>query len=251
MNKKASRVSSTTTAGDMTTRGQEAKGGIPRWIDWILLLVVVIVAVVAVGLTWQSGAFGLPLTTDDRLSWHLVRAAGLTAYGLLAASTLWGLFLSSRVIKDWSPGPMSLLFHASTSWLAVILSFTHAGLLMFDKYYSYKIADLLIPFSGPYRTLAVGLGATAAWLVLAITISFSLRKLIGQRTWRLLHYTSYITFALVTVHALMAGTDADKLGMKILMGLFAIAVSVLLAWKLKQSMRPKPQGARRAVRSAE
>ncbi len=209
---------------------------LPRWIDWLVLLIVLAVSAVAIGSAWQAGAFGLPLTTDPKLSWHLIRAAGLTAYGLLAASTLWGLFLSSRVIKDWSPGPMSLLFHATTSWLAVILGFAHAGLLLFDSYYSYTLRDLLIPFTGPYRTLAVGLGTLSAWLVLAITISFSLRKLMGQRVWRLLHYTSYFTFVMVTLHSLMAGTDGDKQGMRILMGAFTVAVTGLLVRRVGQSL---------------
>jgi sulfoxide reductase heme-binding subunit YedZ len=230
----------------MTTK--HSSGGLPRWIDWIVLLIVMGVSAYTIASVTLTGAFWLPLASDVRLSWHLVRAAGLTAYGLLAVSTVWGLFLSSRVIKDWSPGPVSLLLHASASWLAVILSFAHAGLLLFDTYYHYDLTNLLIPFAGPYRALAVGLGTTAAWLGLAITLSFSLRKLIGQKMWRLLHYGSYVTFALVTLHALMAGTDGSKPGMQVVMGSFAVAVVGLFGWRVIQSsLQRKP---RPAVRRA-
>jgi sulfoxide reductase heme-binding subunit YedZ len=161
---------------------------------------------------------------------------------LLAASTLWGLFLSSRVIKDWSPGPVSLLMHATVSWLAVVLALAHALLLLFDNFYSYTVVDLMVPFIGPYRPLAVGLGIIALWLIFAITISFSLRRFMSNRAWYWLHYTSYIAFALVTVHALLAGTDADKLGMRIILGVFSAGVAALLAWRLRQSVfHHKPQ----------
>jgi hypothetical protein len=41
-----------------------------------------------------------------------------------------------------------------------------------------------------------------------IYVSFSLRKVIGVRNWRRLHWATYGVFALVTVHGLMAGFDS-------------------------------------------
>ncbi len=225
--------------------------GVPRWVDWLILIIVVGISGAAFYAVWQAGAFGLPLTSDPTLSWHLVRAAGLCAYVLLGASTLWGLILSSRVIKDWSPGPVALLLHTTVSWLAVGLSMAHAGMLMFDTYYHYKVTDLVIPFTGPYRPFAVGLGTLSAWLAFTISISFSVRKLIGQRAWRWLHYTSYITFVLITVHALMAGTDAQKPGMQILVGIFAVSTTALLIWRILLSSRSrKPRRAGQPVRAS-
>src|SRR5579859_8037747 len=170
---------------------------LPRWIDWLVLAVTLVVAATAIFYTVQVGAFNVSLTDDALWSWHLIRACGLVAYALLTASTLWGIFLSSRVIKDWSPGPLSLLLHATTSWLAVIFSIVHAVLLLFDNYYQFTPSNLLVPFTGPYRPTWVGLGILGLYLIGVITISFSLRKLIGQRAWQWLHYTSYIGFALI------------------------------------------------------
>ncbi|MEP7284423.1 MAG: hypothetical protein ABI947_01485 [Chloroflexota bacterium] len=207
---------------------------IPHIVDWLILLVVVGVSVVSIGATFLSGAFSASLSADNVLSWHLVRAAGLTSYTLLAASTLWGLFLSSRILKNWSPGPLSLLLHVTVSWLAIVLAAAHAGLLVFDTYYNYTLKDLIVPFVGPYRPFAVGLGIAAAWLILAINISFGMRKLIGHRAWLWLHYTSYGAFALVTVHALLAGTDATKPGMMLILGVFTVVIVALLSWRLLQ-----------------
>ncbi len=219
----------------MAGRAHETKG-IPRWVDGLILVIVVAVAVVAIGYYVQAGTFGSSLADDQNVSWHMVRSAGLTAYILLGASTLWGVFLATRAIKDWSPGPVSLLLHASASWLAVVLGFAHAGLLLFDRYYQYKLSDLLVPFTGPYRPLAVGLGTLSLWFALAITISFSLRKLLGQRNWRLLHYTSYVTFLLVTVHALLAGTDGNNLGMRLIAGFFVVGMLGTVALRLLRNL---------------
>src|SRR5215472_11651621 len=116
---------------------------LPGCVDWLVLAVAVVVAAVAIVYTAQVGAFNVSLTQDALWAWHLSRASGMVAYLMLTASTLWGIFLSSRVIKDWSPGPLSLLLHATTSWLAVIFSIAHAGLLLFDNYHNFTPANLL------------------------------------------------------------------------------------------------------------
>jgi methionine sulfoxide reductase heme-binding subunit len=206
--------------------------GLPRWIDWMMVVVILAISAFSLAATVGSGVFDVSLAGDTKWSWYLVRSAGMTAYTLLAASMLWGLFLSSRILKDWSPGPLTLLLHATTSWLAVVLSAAHALLLMFDKFYTYTLPDLIVPFIGPYRPFAVGLGVVAFWLTLAVTVSFSMRKLIGHRNWLWLHYTSYGAFALITVHALLAGTDASQSGIRLILFGFAASVAVLLSWRV-------------------
>src|SRR5439155_20015438 len=143
--------------------------------DWLMVIVIMVISAFSLVAAAGSGAFNVSLAGDTKWNWYLVRSAGMTAYTLLAASMLWGLFLSSRILKDWSPGPLTLLLHATTSWLAVVLSAAHALLLMFDKFYTYTLPDLIVPFIGPYRPFAVGLGVLAFWLTLAVTVSFSIR----------------------------------------------------------------------------
>jgi methionine sulfoxide reductase heme-binding subunit len=216
---------------------QKPASTVPWWIDWIIL--VVSIGAIGIFTAAQTIGSGVSLTTDTRLSWHLVRAAGLTAYTLLSASTLWGIFLASRVIKDWSPGQLSLVLHATASWLGVLLVIIHMALLLFDTYYTYTISNLLIPFTGPYRPIWTGLGTIAMFLLIAITLSFSFRKLIGQKAWRLLHYMSYVTFALSTVHALFAGTDGTSTGMRLMLGIFCTVVFVLFTVRIRQTLNDR------------
>ncbi|MGZ4409850.1 MAG: hypothetical protein ACXVY6_13870, partial [Gaiellaceae bacterium] len=51
------------------------------------------------------------------------------------------------------------------------------------------------------------MGVIAAWFSLMLALSFRARSWIGQRGWRLLHYTSFAAFGLALMHALYAGTD--------------------------------------------
>ena|SRR5579859_4980068 len=209
---------------------------LPRWIDWLVLAVTLVVAATAIFYTVQVGAFNVSLTDDALWSWHLIRACGLVAYALLTGSTLWGIFLSSRVIKDWSPGALSLLLHSATSWLAIVFAGIHGILLLFDTYYQFQPSNLLIPFTGPYRPIPVGLGVIGLYLLVVISISFNLRRWIGNRAWRLVHYLSYAAFVLITVHVLLAGTDAVQPGMRIVLGIFAFTVTALVLVRIGRAV---------------
>src|SRR5437764_6656079 len=95
-----------------TLTQQSRKPILPRWIEWILVIIVVAVAALSLVYTVQSGAFNVSLIGNTQWSWFLVRSAGMIAYALLALSMVWGLFLSSHVLKNWSPGPLTMLLHA-------------------------------------------------------------------------------------------------------------------------------------------
>jgi hypothetical protein len=71
---------------------------------------------------------------------------------------------------------------------------------------------VLAPFASAWRPLAVATGVVAGWLTLALAVSFRLRKRIGQRGWRRLHYATFAAFALALGHALTNGTDLRGLG---------------------------------------
>jgi len=211
------------------------KSAVPHWVDGLAGLLVAAISLGAIVYLVSAGGMNITLFDSAQWSWFIVRAAGVTGFLLLAASMLWGIFLSSHIIKDWVPGPVSMLLHATASWLAVAMSLAHMGLLLFDSYYTYTLSNLLVPFTGPYRAFAVGLGIIAFWMILVVTISFSMRKLLSRRAWLWLHYTSYIAFGLVAVHALLAGTDATRPAMIAIIAGFSAAVGALLIMRIRQA----------------
>ena len=75
---------------------------------------------------------------------------------------------------------------------------------MLDTTVKITPAALFVPGLVPYRPLWTALGVLAAELMVLIYASFGLRKRIGVKNWRRLHYATYLVFALATVHGLAA-----------------------------------------------
>lgn len=180
----------------------------------------------------SNGVLTTPLTQDSKLAWHLVRSSGIVAYGLLLASTIWGLFMSSQFVANWSPGVVSMTLHSTISWLAVGVSFVHAFLLLFDGYFTYRLETLWLPFTGDYRPEWVGLGTIAFWIIVLVSVSFPLKKYLGHHRWQWLHLMSYLAFGLVSLHAIFAGTDSERLGFRLLIGGGILGVVLLLGIRL-------------------
>ncbi|MCA9971354.1 MAG: ferric reductase-like transmembrane domain-containing protein [Anaerolineales bacterium] len=153
------------------------------------------------------------LGLSAKTGWYVSRASGTVAYLLLAGSTVWGLLLSTKIIKETVPAALSLGMHNILSWLAIALAGVHAAALLFDSYYTYTLADLTIPFVGPYRPEWVGLGIIGLYLMALTSASFSWRRRLGQAWWRRLHYLTFAAYLLVTVHGAAAGTDSANPGM--------------------------------------
>ncbi len=160
--------------------------------------------------SWLSAAF----PADSRITWHLSRSTATVAYLLLTGSVAWGLILTTKIIKEITPPPLVLGLHTWLSWVAIVLGGFHAFLLLFDTYYTYTLAHLLIPFIGPYRPGAVGLGTLSLYLMILTSASFSWRSWLGQKRWRMLHYLTFVAYTLVTVHGVLSGTDSGDLGMR-------------------------------------
>jgi sulfoxide reductase heme-binding subunit YedZ len=114
------------------------------------------------------------------------------------------------------------------------------------------LAGLLVPGSSPYRPVSVAFGVVAGELIALVVASFSLRRLIGQRTWRRLHWAMYLVFTLATAHGLLAGSDsAQPWARDLYLGAVG-AVVFATAWRAvyrptrpPRPVRPSPAGERR------
>jgi predicted ferric reductase len=207
---------------------------INKWMDRLVIGFSLLVIGLSAWSMMRNDIFTYPLYADDKLAWHLIRSTGIVAYALLMASTIWGLFLSSQLVKDWSPGTISMTLHSTISWLALLLGVGHGLLLLFDDYFTYTLNSIFVPFSGPYRPEFVGLGTFAFWLLVIVTLSFPARKYLGSTLWKRLHYMSYVAFALVSAHGIFAGTDGEAAGFRMLVGGGVLVVVMLLGVRLGQ-----------------
>jgi predicted ferric reductase len=139
--------------------------------------------------------------------WLLTRASGMTAYLLLTSAAIAGLTVKSRALGR-SVRPASVVdVHRFLSALALGFLALHGCTLVFDRAVSIPVTALFVPGVSPYRPLWTGLGVIAGEIAAIVVISFRVRRLIGARAWRLLHWTTYAAFAAATAHGVAAGSD--------------------------------------------
>lgn len=168
---------------------------------------------------------------SDPTFWLLARASGMTAYALLTASVLAGLVLKSRPFGRAVRAATVTDVHRLLALLGLSSLALHGTALLLDGTVHMPLAGLLVPGSSPYRPLAVALGVVAAELMALVVASFSVRRLTGQKAWRVLHWSTYGIFALATAHGLLAGSDsAQSWARDIYIGA-AAAVVFAAAWR--------------------
>jgi predicted ferric reductase len=157
----------------------------------------------------QLQAMGFPLQGDSQGFWFMARIAGILSYIFVWASVVWGLLLSTKLLKGWlSPG-LSFGLHEFLSLAGLGFGLFHALILLGDQYISFGLADVLIPFAASYQPFWVGLGTLSLYFYGLLIASFYIRKRMGHKRWRKLHYLSFATYVLLVLHALVIGTDAS------------------------------------------
>ena len=151
----------------------------------------------------------LPVTSVH-VWWYMGRAGGFVAYGLLFASVALGLAVASRVFDGVLARPWVFEMHQFLSLIVLLAMLFHALILLPDPYAQFKVADLLVPFASPYRPVAVAAGIVVLYGSAIVTVSFYVKRLIGQQGWRVLHYATFGLFVGALVHGLLAGTDSRE-----------------------------------------
>jgi len=146
---------------------------------------------------------------NDRLWWYVARSSGLVAWALLAASTLWGLALTTRAF-DRRVAPRWLNdLHRFLGGLSVMFVAVHVTGVVADTFVHFGPAEVLVPLASSWHPWEVAWGIVAAYLLAAVELTSLLRARLPHRLWKGVHALSFVLFVAVTVHVLLAGTDTD------------------------------------------
>ncbi|HTP06976.1 MAG TPA: hypothetical protein VMP08_01905 [Anaerolineae bacterium] len=165
---------------------------------------------------WLPGLSQSLLSSEPKAYWYLSRASAMVAYSLLWLSMASGLIITNKLARLWPGGPIAFDLHQFTSLLGLAFALFHALILMGDKYINYDLAQVLVPFNSTgYKPVWVGLGQIGFYLLAIVSLSFYVRKRLGNRTWRLIHYFSFLMFALALLHGIFAGTDSTVVALQI------------------------------------
>ena len=180
--------------------------------------------------------------------WYLSRATGAATLVLLTLTLTLGVvnvegFTSARfprfVVDGWHRG-VSLL---TCAFLAV-----HIATTLLDGYAPIRVVDVVLPFTGSYRPLWLGLGALALDLLVALIVTSLLRARIGLRTWRAVHWAAYACWPIALMHGLGTGSDV-RAGWLTWTALVCVAV-VVLAITVRLADEQTTRGARTGAAAA-
>lgn len=180
-----------------------------RWLRWALAGAVIAIVVAGTGPDAMSGLTRWLDTDTSSLSWYASRLFGFLAYAALTASVIYGLLLSTGIFDAIAHRAVSFTLHQELAALGLSLTAIHGALLGLDTTVPTSVAAIIVPFAGTYRPVWVGMGQLAFYLSVAVYASFWVRRRIGQKRWRLLHYATFLAFAGATAHGLMTGTDTS------------------------------------------
>ncbi len=185
-------------------------------------------------------------------TWYITRAAGWIAYFLLWFSMVWGLVIPTKLFEKVLSPTFAVDFHEYLSLLSIGFVILHVTVLLFDQYLPFTLSQVLVPFMSTYRPLWIGLGVIGAYLAGLVTVTFYLRKKIGQKNFKAIHTLSMFGYLGVVLHAFFAGTDSSMLiAQLIYFGTFMVVVFLTAYWLLRgRQIKQEKENNERAARLA-
>ncbi|HEY7127259.1 MAG TPA: hypothetical protein VH540_25220 [Ktedonobacterales bacterium] len=186
---------------------------------------------------------------DSVTLWYLTRAVSVAAYVALTFSVVLGML---RGVARNTGGHLSWVsdeLHQTLATLFGVLMLLHMITLYFHTFIPFTLGNFLLVGSQPYRPFAVDLGVLAFYSTVVILASTWIRRFIPYRYWRGIHYVSFATFVLVTLHGWLAGSDAGEPWMRaVYVGASCMVGFVAL---MRYLTRPKPEQAEEAWEEVE
>lgn len=170
--------------------------------------------------------------TPSPVTWYLARAGGIMLYLLAWTTVVTGLGLTTGLFDRWPGRGMVFSLHAYATNLTYGFLALHLLSLAADTTVRFTPQQLLVPFASGWREPWTGFGILAGGLVLLVGASFSLRRFIGQRVWRALHWLTFPLYLLALAHGVGAGSDTRTSWMGALYLVTGLAVVLLVTYRL-------------------
>ena len=169
------------------------------WLHYLAPVLALILDVVVLA----SGA-------SSQTTWYVIRASGIVAYVLLTLSVAAGLLITNKVLPSGRPRVDAFEVHNFAALLVLGFVSIHMVALLLDAYIGFSPIDILLPLSSTYRPLAVAGGILGLYVTLIVYGSVWVRKHIGYKTWRTIHFASFAAFLMAALHGIFSGADTDE-----------------------------------------
>lgn len=163
--------------------------------------------------------------------WALGRGSGVVLLALLTVSVLLGILTRSGRPLGALPRFGVTLVHRNLALLSVIFLIIHVVSLMLDPYAQLRLVDAVVPFVGRQAPFWLGLGTLGSDLMIAVTLTALVRRWIGQRVFKAVHWGSYALWPVAFAHSIGQGSDAGALWFTAGALLAAALVLVAAIWR--------------------
>jgi len=201
-----------------------------------LIFLFLITAVVIAGIAmpyFMPNLTAVLLQADSTLFWYLSRGSAIVGYILLWLSTVMGLLITTRFGKTWPGMKASNESHQYISILGLFLTGFHGIMLLGDTYIKATFSQVLVPFAFiNFRPVFVGIGQLAFYMWVVLVLSFYVRKIIGKKFWRGLHYIGFVAFFAAMVHGIASGSDSSLPWMQMIYWFSAASVLFLTVYRI-------------------
>jgi predicted ferric reductase len=186
----------------------ESTIGVQTFLSVLLAIVIGTLMAVVLLPSWMPNLANSLLGSDPKAFWYLSRGSAFVALSLLWVSMALGLTMSNKMARVWPGVPAAFAIHEYVSLLGLAFSIFHGLILLGDHYIKFDLAQIIVPFAAnSYKPLLVGFGQLGFYVWLIVALSFYVRSHIGPKTWRALHYVSFLTYVMAMYHGITSGTD--------------------------------------------
>ena len=187
---------------------------------------------------------------SSKFAWYVARASGLVAWSIVTASIVWGLALSTRIIRRKGIPAWLLDLHKFLGTLSIVFVAVHIVGLWADNYTYFGPRELFVPMASAYRPLPTAWGVVATYLLVAIESTSWVMRYLPRKLWRRVHLMSFVLFASATVHGFTAGADNGNLVVQWLALTGGLLVFFLVVFRLLAPRRANATQPRRVERAA-
>jgi hypothetical protein len=168
-------------------------------------------------------------TAGPTAYWYLARGTGAVSLLLLTAVVVLGVLGPLRFAAPRWPRFAIDTLHRDLSLLVIAVLVIHIATSVLDGFAPISGLAAVIPLASSYRPLWLGLGALSFDLLLALVITSLVRRRLGYRAWRAVHWIAYASWPIAVLHGLGTGTDAS-VGWMLALTVVCLAAVLVAVW---------------------
>jgi methionine sulfoxide reductase heme-binding subunit len=167
------------------------------------------------------------------LYWLTSRAAGTAALLFASAAVFVGVLRAAGLAGSEAPGSRRRLelaiIHEALGLATIVAVLIHGFVLLGDNFLPQNLADIAIPFIGPFHPVPNGIGIISGYVFMVFSLTYYVRDRIGEARWTALHRLTLLAWVGSIVHTLGEGTDREQAWFLVVLALPAIAALAVLA----------------------